>query len=104
MPVARAATQERSSRTGSDSSSSTQGLFIVFDTGPGIAAEHLPRLFDRFYRADRSRNRPTGGSGLAITEHLVGGARREDLVERVEVEGTTWTIEIQRPVPSGLPG
>jgi two-component system sensor histidine kinase BaeS len=39
----------------------------VADTGPGIAAEHLPFLFDRFYRVDPSRARETGGSGLGLT-------------------------------------
>ena len=49
------------------SSSAEEVTIAVADTGEGIAAEHLPHVFDRFYRADPARSRATGGSGIGLT-------------------------------------
>ncbi|MGG7445674.1 phosphate regulon sensor histidine kinase PhoR [Kosakonia oryzendophytica] len=61
--------------------------FSVEDNGPGIAAEHIPRLTERFYRVDKARSRQTGGSGLglAIVKHAVN--HHESRLEIVSTPG-----------------
>jgi two-component system phosphate regulon sensor histidine kinase PhoR len=66
--------------------------FFVRDFGPGIPSEHLPRIFERFYRVDKARSRESGGTGLglAIVKHIVlnhGGSVR---VESTVGHGSTF--------------
>lgn len=70
----------------------------VSDTGHGIAPEHLPHLFDRFYRADKSRNRTTGGTGLglAIVKALLELQNGRIWVNSTLGEGTTFTFTLPR--------
>jgi two-component system sensor histidine kinase BaeS len=84
--------------------SGAEVVFTVTDTGPGIAAEHLPHVFDRFYRAEPSRSRATGGSGLglAITKHLVEAHHGRVDVASAPGEGATFTIRLPRSTESWL--
>jgi two-component system sensor histidine kinase BaeS len=78
--------------------SATEVVLTVTDTGTGVAAEHLPHLFDRFYRAEPSRGRATGGSGLglAITKHLVEAHHGRVEVASTPGAGATFTIRLPR--------
>jgi two-component system phosphate regulon sensor histidine kinase PhoR len=69
------------------------GHFSVSDTGIGIAPEHIPRLTERFYRADPGRSRSTGGSGLglAIVQHVLQRHGGTLDIESVEGQGSTFT-------------
>ena len=75
----------------------------VRDTGVGIAPEHLPYLFERFYRADSSRTRATGGSGLglAIVKQVVQAHGGQVTVESQLEQGTCFTFTL--PVAAGAP-
>jgi two-component system phosphate regulon sensor histidine kinase PhoR len=71
-----------------------EAVFAVTDTGEGIAAEHIPRLTERFYRVDRSRSRETGGTGLglAIVKHVLTrhGAHLE--IQSIPGKGSTFSV------------
>jgi two-component system, OmpR family, phosphate regulon sensor histidine kinase PhoR len=70
--------------------------FFVRDSGPGIPSEHLPRLFERFYRVDKARSQETGGTGLglAIVKHIVlkhgGNVRAESELKK----GSTFYFKL----------
>ena len=68
----------------------------VKDNGVGIAPEALPRIFDRFYRQDKSRTRLTGGHGLglAIADQIVRSARGTIHVDSVVGQGTTFAVHL----------
>jgi len=70
----------------------------VRDTGPGISEEHLPRLFERFYRVDKGRSRERGGTGLglSIVKHIVELHGGEVGVESAPGVGSTFRFEIPR--------
>ena len=68
----------------------------VRDTGLGIEAKHLPRLFERFYRVDRGRSREMGGTGLglSIVRHLVSAMGGEVRVQSQLGLGSTFTVTL----------
>jgi two-component system phosphate regulon sensor histidine kinase PhoR len=73
-------------------------LIEVADNGIGIAKEHLPRLFERFYRVDKSRSRHEGGSGLglAICKHIVENHQQTISVRSTEEVGSTFGFTIKK--------
>jgi two-component system phosphate regulon sensor histidine kinase PhoR len=79
---------------------------VVEDTGEGIPAQHLQRLFERFYRVDRARSRELGGTGLglAIVKHLARAHGGEVTVESKLGEGSRFTIELPRPADAHAEG
>lgn len=73
-------------------------LVKVEDNGMGIKPEVLPRIFERFYRVETSRNRKGGGSGLglAIVKHILEAHGENITVESVYLEGTTFAFFLER--------
>lgn len=68
----------------------------VADTGAGIAADHLPRIFERFYRVDRSRSRREGGAGLglAIVKHVAEAHAGSVVVQSHPGRGSTFSVTL----------
>jgi two-component system, OmpR family, phosphate regulon sensor histidine kinase PhoR len=73
-------------------------ILVVSDTGPGIAAEHLSRVFERFYRIDAGRSRELGGTGLglSIVKHMVEAMRGKVSVESTVGVGSTFRVTLRR--------
>ncbi|WP_254667927.1 sensor histidine kinase [Streptomyces griseus] len=82
-----------------------QVVVEVSDTGTGIDAADLPHVFDRFWRADKSRSRRTGGSGLglSIVRQLVEAHGGTVSVTSVLHEGTVFTLTLPRRTPGTRP-
>jgi two-component system phosphate regulon sensor histidine kinase PhoR len=81
--------------------------FTVQDFGPGIASEHLERIFERFYRVDKARSRESGGTGLglAIVKHIVqahGGRvwAESELGSGASFHFTLPMMQVQQPAPA----
>lgn len=76
-------------------------LLEVTDNGVGIEEKNLPRIFERFYRTDRSRSREIGGSGLglAIVKHIIEAHQQTINVRSTEGVGTTFAFTLEKVKP-----
>ena len=77
-------------------------IIRVIDNGEGIEQEHLPRLFERFYRIDKNRSRKKGGSGLglSIVMHIIEAHQEQIFVESKIGVGTEFSFTLQKPKTS----
>lgn len=80
-----------------------EALLSVSDSGIGISEEHLPHIFERFYRVDKARSRSEGGSGLglAICQQIIELHQGRIEVRSAEGKGTTFTVTIPLARGSG---
>ena len=84
---------------------STTVCVTVRDTGPGIPPQHLPHLFERFYRVEADRSRETGGTGLglAVAAEIARGHGGTLEVQSAVGQGTTCLIRLPRASPDAAP-
>ncbi|HMB62041.1 MAG TPA: ATP-binding protein, partial [Eudoraea sp.] len=70
----------------------------ITDNGEGIAEEHVPRLFERFYRVDKSGSRKEGGSGLglSIVKHIIEAHNERIYLESVEGVGSEFSFTLEK--------
>lgn len=75
-------------------------LIEVSDNGIGIEEEHLPRLFERFYRVDKARSRDEGGTGLglAIVKHIVEAHNQSVNVRSNPGDGSTFGVTLEKAI------
>ena len=80
----------------------SSAVIRVMDNGRGIAANHLPRLFERFYRVDKARSRELGGTGLglAIVKHIMAAHQGSVHVESTVGRGSTFTLRFPLSLPN----
>ena len=71
----------------------------IIDNGEGIEKEHIPRLFERFYRIDKNRSRKKGGSGLglSIVKHIIEAHNEQIFVKSKIGEGTEFSFTLSKP-------
>ena len=75
----------------------------IEDNGPGIEERHFPRLFERFYRIEKSRNRNEGGTGLglAIVKHIIESHKQTINVRSTVDHGSTFSFSLQKSLTNG---
>jgi two-component system phosphate regulon sensor histidine kinase PhoR len=80
-------------------------VVTVRDYGPGIAAEHLPRLTERFYRVDVASSREKGGTGLglAIVKHILARHRGRLVIESETGNGAAFIVRLDAAASAGSP-
>jgi len=83
---------------GIESYTEHQFIIKIIDNGEGIKQEHIPRLFERFYRVDQSRSREQGGSGLglSIVKHIIEAHNETMLINSTFKEGSEFSFTLKK--------